>query len=132
MGDLPKVYVEGAFGTIGAMVWADLASDGRIDLLAKIPRGEERDVERRLALAEADLAIVCAEGEALASVEAMVGPSAKYSTYRRQGGTLRGGLTPCPSWPAGPIKFAPRRGRQTRAALPARQFSSLSPSRGRG
>lgn len=77
MGDLPKVYVEGAFGTIGAMVWADLASDGRIDLLAKIPRGEERDVERRLALAEADLAIVCAEGEALASVEAMVGPSAK-------------------------------------------------------
>lgn len=77
MGLLPKVYVEGAFGTIGSMVWDDLSTDRRIELLAKIPRGEESLAERRLALAEADLAIVCAEGEALGLVESMVGPSAK-------------------------------------------------------
>ena len=72
----PRAYVEGGFGAIGEMVWADLSQDGRLEMLPRIARGEGL-ASRRAFLALADLVVVCAEGEALDAVEAMARPEAK-------------------------------------------------------
>lgn len=72
-----RVYVEGSLGMIGAMAREALAGEPEVELLPALPKGAEHDEQRRRLLATADLALVCAEGEALERVEAMIGPSGK-------------------------------------------------------
>lgn len=73
----PRVYIEGSFGAIGSMVRAELEKEDRLELLPAIERGDQGAERRALALAQADLAIVCADGEALETVERLIRPGAK-------------------------------------------------------
>lgn len=72
-----RVYVEGSFGAIGSMARAALEKEPGIELLAAVPKGEAFDCERSRLLGLADLALVCAEGEALERVESMIRPGGK-------------------------------------------------------
>lgn len=76
------IYIEGAFGTIGAMafealsaksgvVLGDSKEDGfsfEIKLLPKVPKGDQYLSDRIECIQKADLVMVCAEGEALDTV----------------------------------------------------------------